>query len=708
LTADQQIAPPEQLESDVPNPSNSRLAEAAGEAAFVISIGAAVAFTILYVLRSGSGDSAKVVAGLMVLGVLPLLVGAAVLSRVFVSAERRNITMAAATIASLLAPCVAIYSRPAAFLLVSGLGLWAVGTLLRKAKSFRRVGARPTFFGASVVGGLLVVSTDPSRVFAPEQMTLGIGGGDALFHAAIAQMIARYGSVALGADGLAYVHYYFLSHMVAAGLSKLTSANVPLVYTYWGAISLKLQLLWGIVLAALLLEDEDRGSATMAMIAFAWLVAVLTHALESESFLLGLVIFLTLLPTLCGLAGQPNKAPTFVALFALIGAFVCAATKASIGFFVAVALLGAAWRLRRFLRLSLGLIGSLCLLAIVTLRYLSPVNTLLLDAGWRVLLASYLQYIDGVAVISFFLPLLLLLIAARQPRVFSSRSVKMIEWRVEMDAGSRTLPDGFFRRWLSWMLNASSGPIFILGLSLAACTVVLFTVPIGSNVAYFSLVLLVMAAAMAPSVLRPLSLGIKKQGIQRLLVGSMTVVFGVMAIQFAWGTKNTVAELYRTAFSAPLNQSVGALVLTSVENHHSLLGAIREQSALTPWSLLTRDILAHAADGSELSVHTPPAVDEFWTRLYPSSALWCINLHLMIPAELGIVQIRNIAPRSIETRCVSDGFAFYGFGKTPDLHRTAVLTDEQLCAAARQSKIVRVYIVNSVADLSRNVVLNCP
>jgi hypothetical protein len=681
-----------------------------GEAAFILSLGGAFAFMVLYALRSGSGDSATAVFGLMAQSVLPVLVGAAVLSSAFASSERRNIMVAAATIAAFLVPTFAIFSRAAASFLTLGFGLYAVVSLLRHKDWLRRVSFGSLVFRAGVVACLLLVSNDPVRIFIPEQMTLGIAGPDHLLHAAIAQMISRYGRVATGADGLAYQQYYFLSHAVAAGLSVLTHASVPLVYAYWGAVSLKLQLLWGIFIASLLLDDEAGVAETgmMARVIFAWFVAVFTRALESESFVLGMAIFLMLLPLLCDLVRARDKPPWLIVVVAIIGAFICAATKASIGFFVAVALFGAAWRLKRFCPVGLGIAASLCLLAIVTLHYLSPANDLLLDAGWHVLLTSYSQYLDSVAVISFALPILLLLVAARQPRIFSSRSETAIEWRVEVDTGPRIRPYGSFRRWVGWLLDVSSGPMFLLGLSLIACVAVLFSVPIGSNVAYFSLVLLVMAAVIAPATLRPrFKLGIEKQSLQRALSASVAMFFCVMAVQFAWDTKNAVAALYRSAFSAAPNHSTGGLVVSSIRTHHSLLAAVREQSEHTPWSRLTKDILSKSADGFGLSVHTAPAVDEFWTRLSPGNPWWCITSHLMVPAELGIVQIRNIAPLSIETQCVSEGISFYGYGKTQDMHRTAELSDEQLCAAARQSKFERVYVVNSLSDLKRNPVLNC-
>jgi hypothetical protein len=710
LTTYPQMKLRQEAEASSRHARSSRLLWTIGEAACVVSLGSAFAFGALYALRSGSGDSVTAVVSLMAQSVLPVLVGLAAMSLAFTSAERRNVAVAATTISSLLAPCVAVYSRPIAIMLMAGMATCSVVLLWRHRSGLRRITFGPMVLKAGIFAGLLIVSTDATRIFIPEQMSLGIATSDSLFHAAIAQMIAHYGQVATGADGLFYQQYYFLSHAVAAGLAKLTSANVPLVYVYWGAVSLKVQLIWAISIASVLIEDEhrERGPGIMTRLAFACLVAVLTRALESESFVLGMAVFLTLLPVLCGLVQRQSNAPIVALSVAMIGALICAATKASVGFFAAVALLGAVWRLKQFPATRAGIVAGLFLLGFVTLRYLSPADTLLLDAGWRVLLTSYGQYIDGIAVLSFAAPLFLLLVAARRPRVFRSQSATAMEWRIEIDAAPAMRRHGFLARAATWLLDESSGPTFVLGLSLVACISVLFMVPIGSNVAYFSLVLLMMAAVMAPSILRPLfNLGIERKNTQRAIFGSVAVILCAMTAQFSWNTKNAVSALYRSAFSATSDYSIGGLVLASLQSHHSLLAAVRQQSLNTTWSRLKRDILSRSADDAGLVVHTPPDVDEFWTRLSSGTPWWCIASHLMIPAELGIVQIRNIAPRSIETRCVSDGIAFYGFGKTQDLHRTAVLSDSELCAMVQESKFGRVYVINSLSDLSRNRVLSC-
>jgi hypothetical protein len=79
----------------------------------------------------------------------------------------------------------------------------------------------------------------------------------------------------------------------------------------------------------------------------------------------------------------------------------------------------------------------------------------------------------------------------------------------------------------------------------------------------------------------------------------------------------------------------------------------------------------------------------------------------MIPSQIGIVQIRNIAPESIEQQCMPEGLVFYGFGNQQSLHRTGGLPRSQLCEIAKRSGFDRLYLIESVSDPKLNSVVNC-
>ena len=49
----------------------------------------------------------------------------------------------------------------------------------------------------------------------------------------------------------------------------------------------------------------------------------------------------------------------------------------------------------------------------------------------------------------------------------------------------------------------------------------------------------------------------------------------------------------------------------------------------------------------------------------------------------------------------------YGFGKYQDDHRTAALSDPQLCDIARQRKLDGVYVLNSISATADNRFLRC-
>ena len=240
---------------------------------------------------------------------------------------------------ALVLPCVAIYLKTTTLLAIIVLAVFSAFKLWKNCKGVLRVSPVKILLSSILFGILLVASGAPSRIFLPEQMTLGIASSDSLFHTALAQMLLKYRVASTGADGLVFQHYYFLSHAVAAGISKLTGADVPLVYVYWASISLKLQLIWSLFLGSWLLENKDAAPSSLHLLprlGFISLAVITTHALESESFVFALAIFVMLIPLLSHLlrSGEAETPFLYIAVVvALAGAFLCASAKVSVGFF---------------------------------------------------------------------------------------------------------------------------------------------------------------------------------------------------------------------------------------------------------------------------------------------------------------------------------------------------------------------------------------
>ncbi len=615
---------------------------------------------------------------------------------------------------ALVLPCIAVYSPSASIFALIVLAAFSAFTLWKNSRGILRLSPVRTLASSILFGILLIASGAPSRLFLPEQITLGITSSDSLFHAALAQMIAGYRKASIGADGLAFQHYYFLSHAVAAGISKLTAASVPLVYVYWAAISLKLNLIWAFFLGTWLLEDKDAGRTSLQLIprlGFAWLCVIATHALESESFVFALAIFVMLIPLLCSLlrAGEAEKKFLWIVIVvALTGAFLCASAKVSVGFFVAVILGAAIWPIRRSPGFLIVLILGLGILAIVTARYFIPTDTLLLSGGWRVLFQSYLPYLDWVALVSFGLPACMLLLATWKPEFSVGRTAGSFNVTASVQSPQNRSHSGVIRRTAVWLFADIPGQMQFLALTLVSCVIVFLTVPIGSNVAYFSLVVLISACATVPALLRSLyGIGFETREIRKGLVGALAIVAVISVAGFIWDTKNSVLLIYRSAFGVQA-QEAKDLLYKSLRQTHSIAGELRAELPNLPWSRLMADIKEKAAlaDG-KLAVHTRASVEPFWRRLAAGTAWWCLAPQLMIPAELGISQIRSIAPKALETECAPDGLVFYGFGKEQDAHRTGLLPDADLCRSARAFDARKLYLIESITQPERNSVLSC-
>ena len=685
------------------------------EAAAAASLAALWAFVALYMLRLGLGDAPQAILGILAIALLPLLLTAAIVTTAFRSAGYRDVAMAGAIMVALVLPCFAIYLETVTLLALMVLATFSAFRIWRNCKGVLRTSTVRILLSSFMFGILLLASGAPSRIFLPEQMTLGIASSDSLFHTALAQMILRYRVASTGADGLNFQNYYFLSHAVAAGISKLTGASVPLVYVYWAGVSLKLHLIWALFLGSWLLEKKEGAPPSLQLLprlGFAWLGVIAIHALESESFVFALAIFVMLIPSLGHLLRSSQveaRLRRIAVVVALAGAFLCASAKVSVGFFVAIALGAALWPLRRSRMLLVALVLGLGILAIVTARFLSPTDTLLLSGGWRILLLSYLPYLDWIAFVSFGLPVFMLLLTTWRPSFIVRSAPGKFDLTLRVHSLKNKSRDSIMRRIERWLFIDIPGEMQLLALMLVSCVIVLFTVPIGSNVAYFSLVLLISAFAVIPALLRSLyGIGFETGEIRKALTGAVAIVALVSVASFVWDAKNSVLQLYRSASPGVQAQDARELLYKSLLQSHSVAGGLRAELAALPWSRLTADIKEKAAfaDG-KLAVHTRASVEPFWRRLAAGTAWWCIAPHLMIPAEIGIPEIRNIAPKALESECVPDGIVFYGFGKRQDAHRTGKLPDVDLCRSARAFDIKSIYIIESITQLDRNYVLAC-
>jgi hypothetical protein len=251
-------------------------------------------------------------------------------------------------------------------------------------------------------------------------------------------------------------------------------------------------------------------------------------------------------------------------------------------------------------------------------------------------------------------------------------------------------------------------------LFLGACLLVLAVMPIGNGMAYFSYVLLFLPALVAPAWLHAGYAAAREVRIVVLGVGAATTLY--LATVFGFNLATTVSTLTRSAqqqTAAALqdaNDGAGLgrrVIARSWRETTTLFGHLRRQLEHTAWHGLLQQIGAASAVAN-LQVYVPPAADEFWLRLKrgQTNPHWCLESHLMIPAQLGIPLIHGIAPLRYEAGC-SPIAGLYGFGKQQDAHRTRELSEQQLCEIAQARHLGAVYILNAISTPAANRILAC-
>ncbi len=177
---------------------------------------------------------------------------------------------------------------------------------------------------------------------------------DTVFHASVAAMIKTYGVASSGLHGLVQMPYYVFSHGLMAGLSDFSHATVLEVYGSAPAMLFGPVLIFCVAAACKSLDVGNRiavfhiwvwTSLMFACIPFLfgpWHIS--NSFLRSESYLIGLGLFLTALPVLF----KRRLSCGDIALSALTSALI-AGTKASVAL-----MLGALWVTRALLRLLRG------------------------------------------------------------------------------------------------------------------------------------------------------------------------------------------------------------------------------------------------------------------------------------------------------------------------------------------------------------------
>jgi hypothetical protein len=224
--------------------------------------------------------------------------------------------------------------------------------------------------------------------------------------------------------------------------------------------------------------------------------------------------------------------------------------------------------------------------------------------------------------------------------------------------------------------------------------------------AYFSLVLLSISLVGLPAILRTSrrARGFSKLH-ARVVIAAWIAVIIWSALSYPKDVKAAVGRLSASVLSKDARHPWTVLKQGWIDAGEPL-SLIRKQLSATSWSQLTREIQRLDREG-RVVVHVKDGNQEFWRRLQGKSAYWCMSAHLMLPAQTGIVQVKSVAPASIEAECSWGALPYYGFGRNQGLHRSSGQSNDALCSEARMLGARRVYLVNSISNLVDNTVLEC-
>ena len=235
------------------------------------------------------------------------------------------------TLAVIFLPCLARLTGPAIDIVAYPLLLGLVAIGVRQVAAARGMpGSRFVLaWTCGCVAGVgyffVVNSKGYATVLTPEQALVGTQHLDTLFHAAIANMLLKYGALSFGLDGLIPIKYHVLSH-VWLGCIGLWLGVPTLDAYYIGAQIIGIPLLlFSLVLAVHLLRSPETGLTDSALVTLVPILLLFvvdlwgwTSYLVSESYFLSLILFLLALPLLSEMAADQFRLRPSLQIAALV------------------------------------------------------------------------------------------------------------------------------------------------------------------------------------------------------------------------------------------------------------------------------------------------------------------------------------------------------------------------------------------------------
>jgi hypothetical protein len=511
---------------------------------------------------------------------------------------------------------------------------------------------------------VLKTSIGFANVFAPLRVLIGLGQLDTIFHAAIASMILFHGVPSTGLDGLVPIKYHVLSHFWIGTSSAWI--GVPVIEAY-SLLSTVVQV--PLVLFAITIASTEEQSPNEPSGSFAWCIPlVFVGALElhswgahlgSESYMLGILIFLVSLPILLRIAKRDAGLVDWACAAVLVPLLIEA--KISIGFIWAVGLAFLGFRV--FPKLSpasyfgLGALGIVSSFFIV-MKALSFISAYGLFSN---ALIGFYQFDPGMVLLSFGIIILGWVLAAFSYLVGSGYiSRREVEVFFVLTLAS-LVPSLFLKPADAYQfLMVGDWLVFV-----AVSRVLIVSWPWGIQERYATSVVLLMLLA-------PWIIPGAKKGSFGLLVGTMRSLEQGAGLSIP-PAGNDFGEKLKVAIRAWFDLS---LVKGAVKN--------------SPGYKITQLIVENVGIGaSDTLVYVPPSNTMFW-NIYDD----CYGSPWLVPARTGVPMMNGVP--SSNTGCAPypyGGYTDYGANS-----RATLLGQMQLCDRARELGYFRIFMINSPSD----------
>ncbi|SHL53412.1 hypothetical protein SAMN05444159_6129 [Bradyrhizobium lablabi] len=578
----------------------------------------------------------------------------------------------------------------------SGIALFGVVALLGLGRalgvargSLRFVALGMLSFAVATYLFIVVHNLGYAGILSPEQSLLGLLNHDTRFHAAIAFIIENFGRPSIAVDGLLPLKYHFGSHYWFAGLSVMAGAEPAASYGAAVPVVAAPLLVTAAILCGL---AADRGVKPVThYLAFGLALVLLADSLDiksyyiSESYTFALIVLLLLLPVLANLARTDGDSvsDSASAAAAIIAIPLLCSLKVSVGILWTVSLGWVTLRRHGFAPRTI-VIGLGCLAAILfAFTLFAPGPNDYQRASSALVVPFYYLRVDPElgSLASLLFPACLLLLRLHK----SGSTAAFIRGRSEL------------------MTEA------ILIVAIVGAMPAMLGIPQDSSVWYFLNVcqwyaIGILPAAVTQDDIRSLLAGARRSP---LFQPAMAVLAFVVAAQLVRAVTPTffpaIGEMVRSADGetggALLHgRSVSRYMLDTLKTERRLYGADFRDALAKSYGARLIDAV-RSTPGSErpdFAVFVPPSNTKFW-----EFQTTCRDRHNVQVALTGRISLLGGPPASYH--CARDAYTTpYG----SDFDATDI-SDQELCAHARERGIGHVLILNDVANGIKNRMLAC-